>query len=145
MKYILLFLLIFTGQPEAKGAKNKLYGALFVDEVVSIYDGDTFKVNIKNLHPLLGERINIRVSGVDTPEIKGKCELEKKLARKAKQITVSFLRAAKYIELRNVKRGKYFRIVADVYADNESLTQVLLRSGYAVAYSGKKKNKNWCL
>jgi hypothetical protein len=42
------------------------------------YDGDTITFNIPNVHPLLGEKITVRVSGVDTPEIKTKndCELE---------------------------------------------------------------------
>ncbi len=42
------------------------------------YDADTVTFNIPNIHPLIGKKINIRVSGVDTPEIrtKNKCEKE---------------------------------------------------------------------
>ncbi len=126
------------------GIDNKNFGTLNVSSISSIYDGDTFRAIIKDVHPLVGERIGIRVSGVDTPEIRGKCQLEKSLARKAKQFTVNFLRSSNNIELRNVTRGKYFRIVADVYGDGRSLTKALISSGHAVAYDGGKKSKDWC-
>lgn len=127
------------------GINDKNFGALQVQSVTSIYDGDTFRANIKGVHPVIGERMSIRVAGIDTPEIRGKCPKEKALARKAKMETVSFLRNAKRIELRNIKRGKYFRIVADVYADNRSLTESLAAKGLGVRYNGGSKSKNWCL
>ena len=141
----LLALVALTSSVKAESIKNKMFGNLVVSEVTSIYDGDTFRANIKGLHPLISERIGIRVAGVDTPEIRGECKQEKVLARQAKQVTVAFLRAAKHIELRNVRREKYFRIVADVYADNQSLTTKLIESGLAVEYHGKSKTKNWCI
>jgi endonuclease YncB( thermonuclease family) len=48
----------------------------------------------------------------------GKCDKEKQLARKAKQFPVEHLRTAKSITLKNIKRGKYFRLIADVYFDD---------------------------
>ncbi|WP_084605515.1 thermonuclease family protein [Psychromonas aquimarina] len=143
MQYLTLCSLI-AFNANAASIKNKTFGNLSVAEITSIYDGDTFRANIYGLHPLIGEHIGIRVAGVDTPEIRGKCAKEKKLARQAKQITVNFLRSANVIELRNVKRGKYFRIVAEVYGDGKSLTNSLINSGLAVAYDGGKKSKNWC-
>jgi len=53
-------------------------------EYVRNYDGDTITVNINDVHPLLGDNINIRVRGIDTPEIRGKCQYEKDLAYEAK-------------------------------------------------------------
>jgi micrococcal nuclease len=93
---------------------------------------------------LIGKRISIRVNGVDTPEMRGKCDKEKALAREAKQHAVAMLRAGKVIALENMQRGKYFRIVADVYVDGESLSESLIRSGLGVTYHGKTKAKNWC-
>ncbi|GAA78057.1 hypothetical protein P20495_0547 [Pseudoalteromonas sp. BSi20495] len=77
--------------------------------------------------------------------MRGKCKQEKDLARKAKQVTVEALRSAKAIELRNTKRGKYFRIVADVFVDNKNLTDILISSGLGVSYGGGTKAKDWCL
>ena len=136
-------MLILSFNTNAKSIKNKTYGNLIVSEIVSIYDGDTFKANIKDIHPLIGERIGIRLVGIDTPEIRSKCKSEKALARKAKQFTVNFLRSAEVIELRNVKRDKYFRIDAEVYGDGVSLYDLLLSNGLGVKYTGGKK-KDWC-
>jgi endonuclease YncB( thermonuclease family) len=142
MKYLLILILIIS-TIEAK-KKPKTYGNVIVDEVTSIYDGDTFRVNIKDYPSIVGNKISIRLNGVDTPEMRGKCTKEKKLARKAKQLTVKTLREAKKIELRNMQRGKYFRIVADVYADNKSLAKILIKKKLAVKYYGGTKLKDWC-
>ena len=135
-------LLIFIG-PSLVSA-SELYGSVTISSLVSVYDGDTFKVDITHYPPLIGQHISIRINGVDTPEIRGKCEQEKVLARKAKQYTVTKLRSAKTIELRNIQRGKYFRIVADVYADGQSVGEGLVREELAVIYDGGKKAKDWC-
>ena len=54
------------------------------------------------------------------------------------------LKDAERIDLKNMGRGKYFRIVADVYADGENLAEALIDSGMAVKYDGRKKNHKWC-
>ena len=143
MKLIILLLIVLSLNVQAS-LKDKTFGTLVVSEVTSIYDGDTFRVNIKGMHPLVGDNIGIRVAGLDTPELRGKCPKEKALAREAKQVTVDFLRKSKHIELRGTKRGKYFRIVADVYGDNVSLKEILLDKNLAVPYNGKTKYKDWC-
>ena len=63
--------------------KSKNYGMLIIEKVTSIYNGDTFRANIAGLHSLIGERIDIRVAGVDTPEMRSKRKQEKDLARQA--------------------------------------------------------------
>ena len=139
-KYLLIFI-FFIGLLQAK----QNYGNIIVNEVTSIYDGDTFKVNINSYPPIIGKKMSIRLNGIDTPEIRGsKCKKEKQLAYKAKRLTVNTLRNAKVIELRNIQRGKYFRIVADVYVDDKSLAKILIKNKLAVKYYGKTKIKNWC-
>lgn len=133
----LLFLFTFS----ALSADQQTYGTLVVDTVISVYDGDTFRCTIKILHPLIGRNVSIRLSGVDTPEIRDKRPHIKKLARLAKYFTQSMLRKAERIELRNTKRGKYFRIVADVYCDGKNLSQSLIDAGLAKPYYGGKKSE----
>ena len=53
------------------------YGDLVVEKYISAYDGDTFRVDIAEIHPLIGLNLPIRLRGVDTPEIRGKCDQEK--------------------------------------------------------------------
>lgn len=120
-----------------------IYGNAEIEAVTSIYDGDTFRANIAGWPAIIGQRVPIRINGIDTPELRGKCEVEKKLARQAKQLTVATLRAGKHIQLNNMQRGKYFRIIADVMVDGKSLATELVNAGLAVPYHGGTKI-NWC-
>ena len=90
---LITFLIIFVSFT----AYAKDYGNVTVSEVTSIYDADTFRVNIKGYPPIVGERIPVRVLGVDAPELSGKCEAEKIKARQAKQFIVQALRSAKIL------------------------------------------------
>jgi len=119
------------------------YGTVTVSKVISVYDGDTFRVNIASLPPIVGKNIAIRVNGVDTPEIRGKCQYEKNLALEARDFVRGKLANAKEIKLTNLQRGKYFRVVANVLVDDVSLEQELLDNKLAYEYSGGKK-LNWC-
>ena len=74
IRIVLLFALVFQVQAAPQ------YGTVSVSKVISVYDGDTFRVNIDSLPPIVGKNIPIRVNGVDTPEIRGKCQYEKNLA-----------------------------------------------------------------
>ncbi len=107
-------------------------------------DGDTCSFTIHGVHPLLGHRIAIRLAGIDTPEMHGKCEEEKALAREAKMFVESLLGQAQDIHLVGAKRGKYFRIVATVEADGQDVSDLLIQEGLAVPYEGGTKGKNWC-
>jgi len=119
------------------------YGTVTVSKVISVYDGDTFRVNIDSLPPIVGKNISIRVNGVDTPEIRGKCQYEKDLALKARDFVRGRLANATDIKLTNLQRGKYFRVVANVVVDGVSLEQELLDNKLAYNYDGGKK-LNWC-
>ena len=119
------------------------YGTVTVSKVISVYDGDTFRVNIDSLPPIVGKNIPIRVNGVDTPEIRGKCQYEKDLALKARDFVRGRLANATDIKLTNLQRGKYFRVVANVVVDGVSLERELLDNGLAYEYSGGKK-LSWC-
>ena len=119
------------------------YGTVIVSKVISVYDGDTFRVNIDSLPPIVGKNIPIRLNGVDTPEIRGKCKYEKDLAIKARDFVRNKLANAKEIKLNNLQRGKYFRVVANVMVDGVNLEQELLDNELAYKYTGGKKS-SWC-
>ena len=111
------------------------------------HDGDTVTVDIPGVHPLLGKGISVRVAGVDTPEITSKNSCERKKAKLAKDFTAELLKKAYRIDLMNVEKDKYFRIVADVIFDGKSLGKYLLNTTVkiAVPYDGGTKAKvNWC-
>ena len=141
LKKISLYFLICFLSLNTYAAKQ--YGSVTVSKVISVYDGDTFRVNIDSLPPLIGKNIPVRLEGVDTPEINGKCQYEKDLALEARDFVRSKLSNAVEILLNDLQRGKYFRIVAKVYIDGVSLEEELLQNGLAYQYNGGKKS-NWC-
>ena len=110
------------------------------------YDGDTITVQIPGVHPLLGDKISVRVLGIDTPEKNGKKACEKQKARVAQKLVENQLKQAKHIELRNVNRDKYFRILAEVWVDGRSLASLLIKNKLAYPYDGGRKpsSYNWC-
>ena len=120
------------------------FGDILGVRLVRVYDGDTFFVDIEGVHPLLGDEMGIRVRGVDTPEIRGKCDKEKELAQAARRFAEDALLGATRIDLLDVERGKYFRIVADVSVDGVNLAQLLINNGLGVPYDGKGEKRNWC-
>ena len=141
LKKISLYFLICFLSLNTYAAKQ--YGSVTVSKVISIYDGDTFRVNIDSLPPLIGKNIPVRLEGVDTPEINGKCQYEKDLALEARDFVRNKLSNAVEILLNDLQRGKYFRIVAKVYIDGVSLEEELLQNGLAYQYNCGKKS-NWC-
>ena len=124
-------------------AASQFYADVIVSDVTSIYDADTFKVNIKHWPDVIGKQVSIRVLGVDAPEIRGKCASEKAAAGKAKQFTVQFLREGQVVELRKIKRGKYFRLLASVYVDGKNLAHALVKAKLARPYDGGRR-LGWC-
>ena len=120
----------------------RTYGDLTDVQFIRCYDGDTCTFNIPYVHPLLGKKIAVRFRGIDTAEIKGKCPEENARAREAKKLVNQILSQASRIDLVEVGRGKYFRIVASVVADGKELSAILLEKGLAVPYDGRKKG--WC-
>jgi len=104
------------------------------------YDGDTITVNIPEWPDIVGKNISVRICGIDTPEIKGTSGETKEKALAAKQVVFDICSNAKKIELRNVQKDKYFRLLADVYVDGKSIGKTLLNKGLAKPYFGKTKN-----
>ena len=139
LKKLFLALLVLC-QCNIAETKQKIYGDIVVSKVLSVYDGDTFFCNLSDLHPIVGERIGIRIRGIDTPEIKGKTEEERQKAKECRDfVRKIILNTEAKTVLRNMSRDKYFRILADVYVDDVNLGQLLIDKGLARPYFGGKK------
>ena len=136
-KYFLLFIcVIFCACSHTNNFKKV--------KLVSVCDGDTFKVNLPCKEKLFCQNIPVRVRGIDTPEINSKNFKEKQKAEQAKLFTEQLLSEGKIV-LKNCTRDKYFRLLCDVFItkgkEEINLAQKLLLSGLAVQYNGKSKNK----
>ena len=111
--------------------------------IASVYDGDTFKINLNCSLAVYCEKVPVRVRGVDTAEIKGKTQREKKLAQQAKAFTKEFLSVAP-VSLSNCGRDKYFRLLCDVQNGNgQDLARELIKRDYGYSYQGGTKSKKY--
>lgn len=120
-----------------------VYDDAIVSRVHNVYDGDTITVDIYGYPSVVGSKIGVRVAGIDTPEIHGKCVAEKKLAVKAKSYVATVVGKGKSVVLKNVQRDKYFRLLADVYVDGISISELMISNGMARPYDGGTKS-SWC-
>ncbi len=137
---LLLGLSLFVG-PRARAAEV-LPGPVAAD-VLKVIDGDTLDVSAR---VWLGQTVHIRVrlDGVDTPELRGRCAGERARAQEARSWLVRQL-AGRSIALRQVRLGKYAgRVVARVELDyGQDLSVLLLRTGLARPYDGRTR-ADWC-
>lgn len=121
-----------------------LAGGVLVDRVVKVVDGATIVVDVDAWPPLFGVGAKIRLRGIDTPELRGKCTHEKILATKAKQFVESKVYGAKEIQLKGLGRGTFFRVVARVVVDGEDLGELIVREGLGREYSVREGRLSWC-
>jgi micrococcal nuclease len=130
---------------KAEGAQKAPSTNSYVYDVIGIYDGDTFYIRMEGL-PVELQRIGVRVRGIDTAEMKGKCEVEKRTAAGAKLYTTRMLKlSGNRVTLRNLKWDKYGgRVDADVFlANGQKLADNMIMQGYARPYKGGKR-AGWC-
>ncbi len=129
-----------NGKPSDPTAALPKADALQNVSVASVYDGDTFKINLNCSWAVYCEKVPVRVAGVDCPEIKGKTQKEKALAQKAKAFTKTFLRHTP-VSLSHCSRDKYFRLLCDVHnGQGKNLAEELLLQNLAYPYDGGKKS-----
>lgn len=120
-----------------------MISAIYLATLLSVTDGDTFKARVP-VWQGIEVTTAVRIQGVDTPELRGKCEQERVLAGKAKDALFAILSAGKTITLRNVDDDKYSgRVVADVFVDGEPVADKLIKRGFARLYGGGKRLP-WC-
>lgn len=111
-------------------------------KVIKVYDGDTITIASKIYPGSLIYRFPVRLNGIDSPEIKGKNELEKKLAKKSRDALHELI-FGKIVEVRNISNEKYGRLLCDVYLDGIHVNKWMLENNYAIEYDGGKKNTDW--
>jgi endonuclease YncB( thermonuclease family) len=108
-------------------------------KVIKTYDGDTITIAAKLPYkesPIY--RFNVRLNGIDTPEIKSTTAQEKSMAINARDALHELI-YGKMVELKNVDTEKYGRVLADIWLEDIHVNQWLLDNKYAVKYDGGKK------
>ena len=112
-------------------------------EVVRVIDGDTLKLKV---HIWLGQTVEVdmRVAGIDAPELRGKCPSERALAQEARDYLASLVggRAIRIAQIRNDKYGG--RVIADVSEPEVGdIASAMIARGLARTYDGGKREP-WC-
>ncbi len=137
-----LALLPLLSVPAPAGAGEVLAGPVTA-EVLRTIDGDTLEVRAS---VWLGMAITtrIRIRGIDAPEIHGRCQHEKDMARAATE-RLAALVAGGSVRLSAISGGKYYgRVIADVTTpDGRAVGPLMLTSGLARAYDGGRR-EGWC-
>lgn len=105
------------------------------------HDGDTCAFNIL-LPAVFGTDIGVRLSGIDAPEIAGKCAKEKALALVARDFLRGQLAGASVQQ--QVFRDKFFRIEATVIANGVNINQLMVKKGFGALYTGTGPRHDWC-
>lgn len=118
-----------------------------VKKVLEVVDGDTIDVEI-DLGFDISFTSRVRLAGIDTPESRTKDVTEKKLGLEAKEYLKHKLENAINIVIQTEKPDsaeKYGRILGWLFigTDGKSLNDQMISDGYAWAYDGKTKTKDF--
>ena len=115
----------------------------YAAEVLRVLDGDTFEARVQ-LWPGLAITTRVRLRGIDTPELKARCEQERERAEAARDALYRIL-AQGDVGVAHVALDKYGgRVVAD--ASTRGTTDVagaLIAAGAARRYAGGRRD-GWC-
>ncbi|MEE9313870.1 MAG: thermonuclease family protein [Rhizobiaceae bacterium] len=123
-------------------ARERIRGPVEAD-VIRVRDGDSIDV-VAHVWPGHDVNISIRLLGIDAPELKGRCKVEKQRALVARDRLIELL-AGGSIQLTKISGGKYFgRMLARVRTvEGLDVQQILLREGLVRRYAGRKR-QSWC-
>jgi len=111
--------------------------------VVKVLDGDTFLADAA-VWPGQTVRVNIRIRGIDAPEMKARCDAERIAAVRARDKLAELL-AGEPVAISNIAGAKYYgRVLADVFtSDGLEIALVLIDQHLVRPYAGGRR-AGWC-
>ena len=120
-------------------------------KVTRVVDGDTVDVDIDLGFGMWYKKQRVRMMGIDTPESRTR-DLEEKFYGKQSKYFLEGLLAGKTIQLVSHDKGKFGRILGELFIDLEELTedvisnaagsinQMMIDNFHAVPYYGQSKD-----
>jgi micrococcal nuclease len=110
--------------------------------VLDVLDGDTF---LAEAHVWPGQviEVNVRVRGIDAPEMKSRCEAEHIAALKARKALIELI--GERVRISNIGSAKYYgRVLGDVETPaGEFVAEQMLGRALVRAYGGGRR-ACWC-
>ena len=106
-----------------------------------VVDGDTVDVTLDLGFDILYNN-RIRLHGIDTPESRTRDLEEKKLGLAAKERVKELCPVGSTVTIKTIKdgRGKFGRILGEIYVGDVNVNKQLIKEGHAVEYFGGKKS-----
>lgn len=95
----------------------------------SAYDGDTCTATF-------------RIANVDAPEMRGACEAESALARRARDFTRAWIGDWRGVTVETQGLDKYGRVLATMRRGDADLGEALVSKGLARRWTGRREG--WC-
>jgi|TARA_A200000159_G_scaffold34132_1_gene30715 micrococcal nuclease len=111
--------------------------------IVKVVDGDTVDVDIDLGFGMVYKKQRVRMLGIDTPESRTRDLVEKKFGKASKKHLKTILEEAESIELVSHDKGKFGRILGDLFigSNETSVNQQMILDHHAVAYTGGNKEE----
>lgn len=108
----------------------------FPCKLIDNYDGDTLNLELDLGWGLCYYR-QVRLHGVDTPELRGGTPLTKAAAKQARDFVNNVCRDAATLSFLSEKwSGKFGRAIGDVLVNGQRLSEMLIENRLGVRYDG---------
>jgi micrococcal nuclease len=117
-------------------------------EVLKVTDADTLKV-AAYVWPDAVTVKDIRIRGIDAPELRGRCKYEKDLANAAKTFVTDLINKNKkrvklsVVGCNQAEGGGFGRCLSDVHVGSVPIAGTLIEKGLARTNNGEPR-KTWC-
>lgn len=107
--------------------------------VIRVIDGDTIECSFK-INKILYKTV-FRIFGIDAPELHGKTEDERTMAKNSKEYLKNLIEGKKVL-IYDIKNDKYGgRFVGTVRYNDIHIATHMISTKHAMPYYGKKKNE----
>lgn len=114
----------------------------YVGQYVKNYDGDTVTLKLL-IWPDLVKTAQVRILGIDAPEVRGECDREKRQAREARDYLADLLTDAGIVRVTVHGFGKFGRPLADLEVGDRNVGELMIDQGHARRYDGGAR-ASWC-
>ena len=122
--------------------KFSLNGLIKQAKITRVIDGDTVIAIFPFNDDTKFYTWCIRLSGIDTPEIRSRNKFEKKFGLKVKKKLEGMI-LYKIVTLHCGDFDSFGRLLGEIFLDEISVNKLLVENGFAFEYNGGKKHKFW--
>ena len=112
-------------------------------KIIRVIDGDTIDVDLDLGFDVWLRKQRVRLYGIDTPESRTSDAEEKKYGTLSKNKLKDFCKEDSWVTIETHvgdEKGKFGRILANIWLEETNVNQWLVDNKYAVAYFGQSKD-----